>query len=574
MEQTINRLELHWVDKYKEVKLEPRILIEDKEKSYGDPNSENMLIHGDNLLALKALEKDYAGMVKCVYIDPPYNTGNAFEHYDDFKEHSIWLNLIYSRLSVIYKLISNDGFLFIQLDSNELHYCKIILDQIFGRKNFVNQISYERSAVSGIGQGASIVTTGEYILIYKKENAYLNEVSNYIELDLKTMKRYNKILVDEGNKILVDEFISKSNEKPVKVFKHKDYKIDTISFKEYDKNKKKIDKEYISNYDNLFRTFLIQKENSFQQDIIKNMEKDNLYSIEYTPSRGKNKDKNTNLYYLNNELIGWLKDSACKIDNKILKTSKLTNIWTHAQIPKADLPNEGGVSFPRNKKPEQLIKRILELSTNEGDLVLDSFLGSGTTAAVAHKMGRRWIGIEMGDHCYSHCLKRLKDVVDGEQSGISKSVNWNGGRGFKFYELAPSLLKHDKFGNLVIDDKYNYEMLINAMCKLEGFNYDPDSELFCKQGYSYEKDYIFVTTNFMTSEYLDAIHNDMKVNESLLICCKAYNKSCEDRYPNINIKKIPQELFGKCEFNKDNYNLNIIEPKEIDENNEEDIDNE
>ena len=299
-----NRLELIWVDKYNEKKIEPRILIEDKEKSYGKKNTENKLIHGDNLLALKALEKDYTNSIKCVYIDPPYNPGNAFEHYDDFKEHSIWLNLMNSRLKIIHKLIAKDGFLFIQLDANELHYCKVMLDSIFGRDNFVNQISYERSAPSGIGQGSSIVSTGEYILIYKKESGNLNEVNNYEELDLKTMKRYNKVLVDEGNKILIDEFISKSNNKPVKVYKHEGYKIETISFKGYEKNKKEINKKYESNFENLFRTFLIQKENSFQQGIIQDMDKENLYSIEYTPSRGKNKDKFTRLFYYNKELIG------------------------------------------------------------------------------------------------------------------------------------------------------------------------------------------------------------------------------------------------------------------------------
>ena len=575
MDENTNRLELFWVDKYKEIKLEPRILIEDRQKSYGDAEAENMLIHGDNLLALKALEQDYSGRIKCIYIDPPYNTGNAFEHYDDNLEHSTWLNLMYSRLRILHKLLADNGLLYVHLDGIEVHYCKIMLDEIFGRQNYVSQITYERSAVSGIGQGGALVNTGEYILIYKKNILEMNEISNYEPIDLATMKRYNKVISDYGNKILIDEFISKSNGEKVKVYRHEKFVIETISFKNYKKDKESIDKEYTDNYENLFRTFLIQKENSFQQDIIKDMEKSCLYSIEYIPSRGKNKDKLTNLYYYNKELIGWLKDSA-KLENKsIVKASKLTNIWTHSEIPKADLPNEGGISFPRGKKPEQLLKRIIEMSTNEGDYVLDSFIGSGTTIAVAHKMNRKWIGIELGEHCYTHCIPRLKSVVDGtDQQGISKSVNWNGGDGFKFYELAPSLLREDKFGNMIINEKYNNEMLVAAICKHEGFTYAPDSEVYWKQGYSYENDYIFITTNLITPEYIDSIYNEMRQDESLLICCKAYQSSCEGRYPNINIKKIPQMLLGRCEFGKENYKLNVVELPDLEDIDEEGLEDE
>ena len=575
MEENINRLELFWVDKYKEIKLEPRILIEDKEKSYGDTDTENMLIHGDNLLALKALEQKFSGQIKCIYIDPPYNTGNAFEHYDDNLEHSMWLNLMYSRLRILHKLLAENGLLYVHLDGIEVHYCKVMLDEIFGRDNYVSQITYERSAVSGIGQGGALVNTGEYILIYKKNILEINEISNYEQIDLSTMKRYNKVLTDYGNMVLIDEFISRSNGEKVKVYRHENFVINTISFKNYKKDKEIIDDKYTNNYDNLFRTFLIQKENSFQQDIIKNMEKSDLYSIEYIPSRGKNKDKLTNLYYYNKELIGWLKDSA-KLENKcIVKASKLTNIWKHSEIPKADLPNEGRISFPRGKKPEQLLKRIIEMSTSEGDYVLDSFIGSGTTIAVAHKMNRKWIGIELGEHCYTHCVPRLKSVIDGvDQQGISKLVNWQGGGGFKFYELAPSLLKKDKFGNLVIDERYNQEMLAAAMCKHEGFTYAPDNEVFWKQGYSYENDFIFTTSNLITPEYIDNIYNEMKQDESLLICCKAYHASCEGRYSNINIKKIPQMLFGRCEFAKDDYKLNIVDVPNIEDISEEGLEDE
>jgi adenine-specific DNA-methyltransferase len=210
-------------------------------------------------------------------------------------------------------------------------------------------------------------------------------------------------------------------------------------------------------------------------------------------------------------------------------------------------------------KPERLIQRIFTLATNEKDWVLDSFLGSGTTDAVAHKMGRRWIGIELGEHCHTHCLPRLKKVVDGtDQGGISKAVNWKGGSGFKYYYLAPSLLKEDKYGNWIIDERYNADMLASAMSKHEGFRYSPDPEIYWKQGKSTEKDYIFTTTQFVTVEFLDKIHDELKPDESLLICCKSFSKACETRYANITVRKIPNMLLGRCEFGREDYSLNII----------------
>ena len=210
-------------------------------------------------------------------------------------------------------------------------------------------------------------------------------------------------------------------------------------------------------------------------------------------------------------------------------------------------------------KPERLIKRVIEIASNEDDWILDSFLGSGTTAAVAHKMDRKWIGIELGDHCYTHCCPRLKQVVEGtDQGGISKEVNWQGGGGFKFYELAPSLLKQDQYGNWIIDENYNADMLAAAMAKHENFKYHPDKDIYWKQGYSTEKDFIFTTTCFMSVEHLDKIHEEMQSDESLLIACKSFGEGCENRHPNITVKKIPKMLLGKCEFGREDYSLNII----------------
>jgi len=210
-------------------------------------------------------------------------------------------------------------------------------------------------------------------------------------------------------------------------------------------------------------------------------------------------------------------------------------------------------------KPERLMERIIHLGSNRGDYVLDSFLGSGTTSAVAHKMGRKWIGIELGEHAKTHCVPRLKQVIAGsDQGGISKAIVWQGGGGFKFYTLAPSLLNKDKYDNWIISKEYNPDMLAAAMAKQSGFRYEPDGHVYWKQGRSSEKDYIYTTTQFMTVEMLEKIREEMGPDESLMICAKIYQRECENRFANITVKKIPQMLLGKCEFGKEDYSLNIV----------------
>ena len=226
---------------------------------------------------------------------------------------------------------------------------------------------------------------------------------------------------------------------------------------------------------------------------------------------------------------------------------------------------EGGVVFSGGKKPEVLIQRIIELATNPGDLVLDSFLGSGTTAAVAHKMGRRYIGVELGNHCYTHCKPRLDKVIDGEQSGISQAVNWQGGGGYKFYELAPTLIVKDKYGNPVFSDQYSPEMLVAAVSKINGYQYAPDAETFWKQGFCQDNSFIYVTTQYLNGELLDGIASEVGAFEKLLICAPAFDVGLNMRYDNITVRKIPQSVLQKCEFGVDNYNLNIIDPPELDE---------
>lgn len=226
---------------------------------------------------------------------------------------------------------------------------------------------------------------------------------------------------------------------------------------------------------------------------------------------------------------------------------------------------EGGAEFRGGKKPEILIKTLLSHFTNEGDLVLDSFLGSGTTAAVAHKMGRKYIGIELGDHCYSLCKPRLDRVIDGENTGISNDVNWQGGVGYKFYELAPTLIVKDEHGNDVFSDKYNAQMLVTAITKVNGYFYAPNPEVFWKQGYSQDNSFIYVTTQYLTADMLDSLAKEVDSFESLLICAPAFDVGLNKRYDNITVKKIPQSVLNKCEYGVDNYNLNIVEAPECDE---------
>ena len=498
------KLELTWVGKYEEGKLEPRILIEDKSKSYGDPDAENMLIHGDNLLALKALERDYSGKIKCIYIDPPYNTGNAFEHYDDDLEHSIWLNMLYKRVKILHSLLADDGTLWMSIDSTEGHYLKVMCDEIFGRKNFVSDITYEKSNVTGLGQGGAIFNTGEKLLVYKKNMVEFNEVLATEKLTKKTMQRYRKYIQSEGKKELIEEFDSASNGLPVRIYRHTDYVIGDISLKNFESRESEIRAQYYQFFDTIYRTYVVQQENEFQNALMSRMEKNSLYSVEYVPSRGRNEGKETTLFYHNGELCAWLKDTAFLEGKDVVKTTRLSNVWKNDDIPKADLGNEGGVAFPRSKKPEKLIERILLMATNAGDLVLDSFLGSGTTAAVAHKMGRKYIGIELGEHCYSHCKKRLDRVIDGEdKGGVTTQYNWQGGGGYKFYELAePLLVKNSTLPIYQLNPTYTWEMVCEAICKIEGFTYAPSGEF---HGYSSENRFIHITEEFVNTKYVMSV---------------------------------------------------------------------
>jgi adenine-specific DNA-methyltransferase len=497
--EKLQKLELTWIGKNEEPKLEPRILLEKPEYNYG--NNSNMLIHGDNLLALKALEADFAGQVKCIYIDPPYNTGSAFEHYDDKLEHSTWLSLMVPRLRILWNLLSEDGLFFCSIDDKEHPYLQVLCDEIFGRNNFRSNIVWKKVS-SAKSQSRFVGNVVEYILVYSKTSDFVfnplflksneeNDNKNYPHTEEETGRRYGSFDFTQKGQGVARIFWGETLEPP--------------AGKHWIWTQEKIDE-------------------GIQQGLI------------FKTSNGVPRLKR----YL---------------DNK--KGNFISDLWNDDDVAPIGANAKEAMNF-FGQKSEGLIKRILEIATNPGDLVLDSFLGSGTTAAVAHKMGRRYIGIELGDHCYTHCLPRLQKVVDGEQGGISKAVGWQGGGGFKFYELAASLLKKDKYGEWIISPEYNADMLAAAMAKQEGFNYQPHATQFWKQGQSSEQDFIFTTTQFVTVEMLDAISDEMQEGESLLICSRSFQKECKGKYPNITIKKIPLMLLGRCEFDHDDYSMNIV----------------
>ncbi|RYD81352.1 MAG: site-specific DNA-methyltransferase [Verrucomicrobiaceae bacterium] len=559
------KLELTWVGKDLRPRLEPRIMLETE--SFIAPHRvregdlfDNLLVQGDNLLALRSLEQDYAGTVKCVYIDPPFNTGQAFEHYNDSLEHSTWLGLMRDRLEILHRLLMPQGSIFVHIDNEEGHYLKVILDEIFGRQNFLATIAYERSGVSGIGQGgAFLVNTHEYIHAYAKDKSRFKVVDarGASEITQEDVKRYSKILVSEGRQELVAEFMAPATGEPVRIYRHEGEVIESVSLRNYDQRRKEILSQIAGNFGRVFRTTSVQEENEFQNRIMSQCGT-GLYSATYLSSRGKKQGEWVQTYYWNKAVFAWLSDTAELRDGQVVRTNKLSDFWSHRDIPKADLANEGGVDFRRGKKPENLLRRILQLVTTEGDLVLDSFAGSGTTGAVAHKMGRRWILIELRDQATTHIVPRLKKVLDGtDQGGISKVVGWSGGGGFRFYRLAPSLLKKDRWDRWVINDAYNDVMLAEALCKLEGFHYRPSDAVYWQQGQSTERDFLYVTTQTLTHAQLVEMSEEVGDDRSLLVLAMAFKGSKPDAYPNLTLKKIPNQVLSRCEWGKDDYSLKI-----------------
>lgn len=523
--QKSGKLELTWVGKYEQKEIEPRILVENPELSYGDQNTGNMLIHGDNLIALKALEQDYAGKIKCIYIDPPYNTGSAFEHYDDGLEHSEWLNMMRARLQLLSILLKEEGAIYIQIDDNEFAYLKVLCDEIFGRQNFVTSICIKMSTVSGVKtthRNKTIVKEKEFILLYAKNIEKFTVNPQYVLV--------NKI--DSEFQYYLDKQNSGNTD---------DWKVYNLN--EYLRNKGiSLDRESKE-----FQTFAYENKDfiwrrAFIRNEYKKISQDYPNKIFFVESDGKK-----HYYYRGREMF-FLSDKFhnCFTEDGFINglSVLLGDIWLDVNTGK--LFNEGDIEFRNSKKPEFLIARIFNLSSEKDDIVLDSFLGSGTTAAVAHKMGRRWIGIELGEHAYTHCKVRMDKVIDGEQGGISKSVNWQGGGGYKFYELAPSLLvPNPKLPTIKqINPEYTFDMMCEAICKLEGFKYEPDGKF---HGKSSEQRFIHITKEFINGEYINSLLSYLGEGQSLLV----YGMKIQSglRLPdNIIVKKIPKDLLDKCTF--------------------------
>jgi adenine-specific DNA-methyltransferase len=517
------KLELTWIGKEHRPKLEPRILLEDPAKSYHGSHRvtdndifDNRLIFGDNLLALKALEAEFTGKVKCVFIDPPYNTGSAFTHYDDGLEHSIWLSMMRNRLEIIRKLLSEDGSLWISIDDNEAHYLKVMCDEIFGRKNYLASVVWEKD--KGRRSDTAISVSHDYIFIYTKELAQWSNTRNLLERSEDQLKRYRNPDNDpRGAWLQGDNGTAKSSSVGSR------FPINIPSGRVV--------------------TPPAGRGWSFSKQTLEIARSENRV---YFGSNGDGMPI----------IKRYLKDVQ---EGVVPRTWWTADEVGHNQEAKRDHLNKllnDVEPFP-TPKPERLLQQILHIASNPGDIILDSFAGSGTTGAVAHKMGRRWIQIELGEHCHTHIIPRLQKVIDGaDKGGITEAVNWQGGGGFRYYHLAPSLLEQDKWGNWVINKAYNAVMLAEALCKLEGFTYAPSDTFYWQQGYSTESDFLYVTTQTLKPEQLAQLAEEVGTERTLLVLCSAF-RGKSDRFPNLTIRKIPKQVLDKCEWGHDDYSLKV-----------------
>lgn len=525
------KLELTWIGKEDRPRLEPRILLEDPELSYHAPHRvgendifDNRLIFGDNLLALKALEQEFAGKIKCIFIDPPYNTGSAFSHYEDGVEHSLWLTLLRDRLEALHRLLAKDGSLWITIDDNESHYLKVVCDEVFGRGNFVANVVWEKKA-SPQANAIWMSDSHDHVLVFAKD---------------KTIWRPNLLPRTDA----ADSRYSNPDKDPRGPWTSGDF---TIS--------------------------LTGGQRGAQ--FARTGESDNIYEIT-TPSGRKLWPTNGRCWGASERRFKELRDdnriwfgehgnNVPRIKRFISEVQEgivCMTVWPRSEVGDNQQAKREVLCFNSEDvfstpKPERLLQRIVHLATQPDDWVLDSFAGSGTTGAVAHKMGRRWIMVELGEHCHTHIIPRLKKVIDGEdQGGISKAVNWKGGGGFRYYRLAPSLLHQDKWGNWVISKEYNAEMLAEAMCKHQGFTYAPSDTVYWQHGHSTERDFIYVTTQELNRSQLAQISEEVGEDRSLLVCCTAFRANA-DEFPNLTIRKIPKAVLGRCEFDHDDYSLQV-----------------
>ena len=532
------KLELTWIGKGIRPRLEPRILLEDPEKSYhakqrfaDNDQFDNRLIFGDNLLALKAIEQEFTGRIKCIYIDPPYNTGSAFEHYDDGLEHSIWLGMMRDRLEILHRLLRKDGVIFVHIDDNEHAYLKVLMDEIFGRRNFCGQFIWEKKKKpSFLNANMGIVT--EYILAYSPDRS-----SSPAFIGGLTTEGKKYPLNNAGNGLQTLVFPPESVE-----FRCPDGPYVPQDMSEGAIVTRLLDRLIVKNGKNS-NAFRLEGEWRYSQrkldEIIAAKETLVISKIPFRPNHikaGGEEKKIKNLLSIAHYQISTYEDSNAESEA---------------------LFGENAFDYP---KPEMLLSTLISAVTSPGDWVLDTFAGSGTTGAVAHKMGRRWIMAELGEHCHTHIIPRLRKVIEGaDPGGITEAVGWRGGGGFRYYRLAPSLLEKDKWGQWVISKEFNAAMLAEAVCKLEGFNYAPSDTLYWQHGHSTERDFIYVTTQHLSADQLAQLSDEVGPERTLLVLCAAFrvSKSGTERYPNLTVKKIPKQVLSRCEWGHDDYSLKV-----------------
>jgi len=386
---------------------------------------DNLIIKGNNLLVLHTLKQVYAGKVKLIYIDPPYNTGNDDFKYNDSFNRSTWLTFSRNRLSIAKLLLSDDGAIFVSIDHNELAYMMVLLDEVFGKENFQNLITVKRGSVTGhktINSG--VVNLAEYIVIYTKNKKAWKP--NRVFIERERNDRYNNFILNRSKDISEWEFCSLL-----------DAFADEEGFK-----KTEIKRKYGDQYEEKIFDFIVKNSTAVIQYAYPDEDKVSADARDLIKKSRENpgsvfhlkRQDESDIYLINGQRILFYADRLIEVDGKFVTGELLSDIWQDV-LPN-DLHNEGSVKLKKGKKPEKMLQRIIELGSKPNDLVLDFYSGSGTSAAVSHKMGRRWIAVEQMDYIQDLSNHRLRKVIDGEQSGISKSLNWQGGGSFIYCELA------------------------------------------------------------------------------------------------------------------------------------------
>jgi len=535
-----------WVERDDIRVSEPRILKLKGE--YGDPDNENMLIKGDNLLALRTLVEEFKNRkekdkVKCIYIDPPFNTQSAFENYDDSLEHSEWLTMMRDRLILLKKLLRKDGVIFVHIDHHEIGHLRVLMDGIFSRKNFVQIISVKKATPAGfktINPGPVNVT--EFILMYAKDKRQFPFKKMFVESDY--VKDYN-------------HYILNPNDPP------EEWRIGSIreiAFRELDvKDMKEAKKKYgsaakilieelmadfaLNNSEVTFATYGPHRPSGILKELIDKSKKDSK-KVFYHERKGYDP-----FYLLNGRLFAFYSKKLREIDGKKVPTQILTDFW--GDLSWDSLSSEGSVTFRASKKPEELLKRIIGLGSELDDLILDSFAGSGTTGAVAHKLGRRWILVELGKHAETHCLKRLKRVIDNnnpDTTGISKLVGWKGGGGFRFYVLGDSLLKDHDINWGLEREEIARALFMNFDY---GFNGSLEDGVFVgRRGHRYGLCLVSKDVKILYAERIGELIEEVNEKFDDLVDLEIYTNMGvgvrrEDLPENVTVKKIPESILRK-----------------------------